>query len=220
MRINVVSFDADGTIVKNSYVELFWFRELPRLYADKKGVAFSAAQKTLSSLYDEMGDEDIRWYSPEYWFERFELEKEPEEVIEKIQVPENVELYRDAVEVVDELCHDYKLIITSNSPRIFLDYALRELEDRFHKIYSCVTDFGEVKKRPGVYRKVASRVGVKAEEMVHVGDHWRFDYRAPRELGVQSFYIDRDGSRTEEGDHVLTDLREMTGSIDGLTGRN
>lgn len=215
MKINLVSFDADGTIVKDSYVDKFWFQELPRLYARKKGIEFSEARETVTSKYNEIGDEDIRWYQPEYWFDRFELEEDPGEVIERIQVPENVELYRDAVELIEDIYGAYGLVVTSNAPRVFLEYALRSIEDRFRKVYSCVTDFGEVKKHPGVYQKVAERVGVNAGEMVHVGDHWRFDYQVPRELGITSFYIDRDTGAEERAENVLTDLRQLREFLPG-----
>jgi putative hydrolase of the HAD superfamily len=213
MGIELVSFDADGTIVDNGYVNSFWFQELPELYARKNGVEFDEARNTLISYYDEIGDEDIRWYEPKYWFERFDLEESPREVIERIQVPENVRLYEDALDVTKKLGENYKLIVTSNAPRIFLDYALERVQGRFAKIYSCVSDFGEVKKDAGVYRKVLKEMGVAPERAIHVGDHWKFDFKVPRAIGMGTFYIERNGDppRREEG--VLTDLRDMESNI-------
>ncbi len=43
--------------------------------------------------------------------------------------------------------------------------------------------------------------------MVHVGDHYEFDYLIPRALGIQAFYLDRSARR--EGDFVLWDLRDI-----------
>ncbi|MFB6214904.1 MAG: HAD family hydrolase, partial [Candidatus Bipolaricaulia bacterium] len=213
MKIKLISFDADGTLVENDYVNSFWFRELPELYAEKKGIEFKEARERLRSYYDEIGDEDIRWYKPEYWFERFDLERDPEEVIEKIQVPENVRLYEDALDVTEKLSENYRLIVTSNAPRIFLDYALNRIETRFYGIYSCVSDFEEVKKSAGVYRKVLNRAGTGPEGSVHVGDHWKFDYRIPRRLGMRAFYIKRSGDVARKGNGVLGDLRELEGRI-------
>lgn len=209
MKIKLVSFDADGTIVDNSYVNCFWFRELPKLYAKKNGIEFAEAREVLRSYYDKIGDEDIRWYKPEYWFERFDLEQDPEEVIERIQIPENVKLYEDALEVTEKLNKNYRLIVTSNAPRIFLDYALKRVEDRFSEIYSCVSDFGEVKKRASVYRKVLNRMDISPDGAVHVGDHWKFDYQVPRTLGIKTFYIERNGNEVPKEDGVLTDLRDL-----------
>lgn len=209
MKIKLVSFDADGTLVENDYVNSFWFRELPKLYAEKKGIEFAEAREALKSYYDEIGDEDIRWYRPEYWFERFDLEKAPEEVIERIQVPENVRLFEDALDVTEMLSKNYKLIVTSNAPRIFLDYALKQIESRFYRIFSCVSDFQEVKKSTSVYRKVLNQVGTSPEGSVHVGDHWKFDYQIPRRLGMRAFYIERGGDVVTREDGVLRDLRDL-----------
>ncbi|MBS3736919.1 HAD family hydrolase, partial [Candidatus Bipolaricaulota bacterium] len=167
----------------------------------------------LKSYYDEIGDEDIRWYKPEYWFERFDLEKDPEEVIGEIQVPENVRLFEDALDATKKLRENYRLIVTSNAPRIFLDYALKQIENRFYRIFSCVSDFGEVKKNAGVYRRVLNRVGTSPEESVHVGDHWKFDYQIPRRLGMRTFYIEREGDVDQREDGVLGDLRDLEGRI-------
>jgi len=41
-------------------------------------------------------------------------------------------------------------------------------------------------------------------EMVHVGDHYEFDYLVPRALGIQAFFLDR--SKQRKGDLVLWDL--------------
>jgi putative hydrolase of the HAD superfamily len=43
--------------------------------------------------------------------------------------------------------------------------------------------------------------------MVHVGDHYQFDFLVPREVGIQAFYVDRSGQKN--GDFILKDLREL-----------
>lgn len=217
MKIKLVSFDADGTLVNNDYVNSFWFQELPKLYGEKKGIGFEEARETLVKYYDEIGDEDIRWYKPEYWFERFDLDEEPDDVIERIQTPENVRFYEDALEITEKLKDEYRLIVTSNAPRTFLNYGLKQIEDRFAGIYSCVSDFGEVKKSAEVYRKVLDREEVSPDRSVHVGDHWKFDYQVPRELGMSTFFIARNGGERPVEDGVLTDLRELASRITGIS---
>jgi putative hydrolase of the HAD superfamily len=51
--------------------------------------------------------------------------------------------------------------------------------------------------------------------MVHVGDHWEFDYLVPKALGIKVLYIDRSWSRS--GDDVIRSLEEM-GQRLGLGG--
>jgi predicted HAD superfamily hydrolase len=44
--------------------------------------------------------------------------------------------------------------------------------------------------------------------MVHVGDHWEFDYLVPKGLGIQALHIDRSGNR--RGDDVIRNLEEVS----------
>ncbi len=210
MRTEIISFDADGTIVDDDFVNEFWFNKLPELYARKEGIDREEAKKILISHYDRIGDEDLRWYQPRYWFDRFGLPETAEGVISEIKGYHDLKLYEDAVEVIEELRGEYRLIVVSNSPRIFLDYSLKDVSKRFDRIFSCVSDFGEVKKHKGVYKKVARTLSVDPRRCLHVGDHWKFDYQVPQEIGMKSAFIDRDGLRSERSeDGVITDLREI-----------
>jgi putative hydrolase of the HAD superfamily len=43
--------------------------------------------------------------------------------------------------------------------------------------------------------------------MVHVGDHWEFDYLVPKGLGIKALHIDRSWTRT--GNDVIRNLAEV-----------
>ena len=81
------------------------------------------------------------------------------------------------------------------------------LRGYFTHVFSCTSDFDEVKKTPDVYVSVCRILGIEPEEMIHVGDHRHFDFIAPRQLGVTAFLLDREGK--EEGDFIVHDLREF-----------
>jgi len=51
------------------------------------------------------------------------------------------------------------------------------------------------------------KLGLRAEELIHVGDHWKFDYLIPRQAGVRAFYLDRSGK--SQGEFVLHGLTEL-----------
>ena len=65
-----------------------------------------------------------------------------------------------------------------------------------------------MKKTIGFYRRICQILGANPDEIVHVGDHYEFDYLVPRELGIQAFYLDRTAKK-ESGDFILRDLREL-----------
>ena len=89
-RIRAVSFDLDGTLVTHAYTDLFWNYEIPKIYAEKRGLPFEEAKRLVWREYDEVGESDLRWYLPGYWFERFGFEESVGDIIKKL---------RDRVEV-------------------------------------------------------------------------------------------------------------------------
>lgn len=81
----------------------------------------------------------------------------------------------------------------------------------FTHVYSAPSDFGTVKKDASFYRLIVDAMGVRPGEMVHVGDHPEFDYRAARSLGVRAYHLDR--SKGTTGRDTVHDLVELTGLL-------
>jgi putative hydrolase of the HAD superfamily len=101
------------------------------------------------------------------------------------------------------------LILTSNAGREFLEVELNTtgLGRYFSQIFSATSDFGEVKKTTHVYDRICRMLGVTPEEIIHVGDHFEFDYLVPRSIGIQAFFLDRSGQRN--GDSFLRSLVDL-----------
>jgi putative hydrolase of the HAD superfamily len=203
--IKIISFDADGTLVDRRFMDLFWNRGIPELYARKHNLSFEEAKARVERMYASVGEGDIRWYMPEYWFNLLGLEEKFENVLKSFEDELNV--YPEAREVLEYLSKDYELIVISNAPREILDFELQRIGDYFTRSFSSTTDFRKVRKTPEVYKEILAELGVKGEELVHVGDHWDFDYLAPRDAGIRTYYLDRQGRK--KGDHVVADLREF-----------
>lgn len=207
MKPKLISFDADGTLVNRNFVEKFWFEKVPRLYAGKNGMDFKQARDYLTNEYNNMGDEDIRWYLPHYWFERFDFDRSPGEIAEELK--NEVEIYPDALTVLEKLNRKYDLIVISNGPREFLEIELETIQNFFSALYSCVSDLKRVKKDPEVYHSICKRTGYEPREMLHIGDDWKFDYLTPREAGVNTIFVDRYNEKDPEGDGIVRDLTEI-----------
>ena len=77
----------------------------------------------------------------------------------------------------------------------------------FERTFSATSDFRRVKKTADFYAQICRVLGASPWEIVHVGDHYEFDYLVPRALGVQAFHLDRSFQR--QGDFVIRDLRDL-----------
>lgn len=199
----IVSLDVDGTLVDQKFADTFWHQKMPQLYAQKYNVNFEEALQLLRKYYTEIGDEDIRWYLPRYWFDRFDLEQNPQDILQGMK--EEVEVYDDVREVLRKLKGEYKLIVVSNASRIFLEVELEGLKTYFSRIYSCVSDFQQVKKTPEVYQRVCNNEETKPSQLLHVGDDPKFDVEIPKKIGIRAYLIDRSGNNKE----ALNNLREL-----------
>ncbi len=208
--IKVLSFDVDGTLVDAKFADLFWNDGVPRVYAEKASISFDEAKEYLRARYDEIGDCDLRWYLPEYWFNELGIEKKPSDLLKDYTC--EICIYPEVRGVLERLKEKYTLIACSNAPRMFLEESIKGLCEYFTHTFSSTSDFGMVKKLPDFYFNIFEVLRIKPYEMVHVGDHFEFDYEVPRSAGVKSFFLDRENNRN--GEHVLRDLSELEGRID------
>jgi putative hydrolase of the HAD superfamily len=205
--IKLISFDLDATLTTSTFVDSVWQIGVPRLYAEQHATSFEKAQKHILHQYASMGDNDLRWYDLPFWFKYFKLEADPEELLDTFK--HTINLYPDVIPTLQCLQPRYPLIIISNADRIFLDLEVKEarLGQYFEKIFSATSDFGKVKREEEMYRAVCDLIGISPHEVMHIGDHWEFDFATPSRIGIQSYFLDRAGSRT--GASVLHSLDEL-----------
>ena len=208
-----ISFDLDGTLVDTEFTDLVWHEGVPELYAQREGLDLAQAQELVLGEYRKVGDEALEWYKIGYWFEYLELPGEWEDLLAKYS--HTITVYPEVHSVLNWLKERYSLIVLSNAAREFIEVEMRVggLEGYFQQVISATSDFGLVKKSPEFYRRICEILGVSGEELIHVGDHWEFDYQIPKGMGIVSFYLDRKGDRT--GPHVIKDLMTLRDLLDG-----
>ena len=207
MTIEVVSFDMEGTLIPTDFSSLVWETDIPHLYGEKNGLGFEEAKRRVMAEYDTVGQGAPEWYDVDYWFRRLGLEGDWHSLLEARR--DACKPFPEVPGVLERLGERYRLIISSNTIREFLEVQLQCFPDTFETEFSAPSDYGSVKDPP-FFRRVSEKVGVDLASMVHVGDSARYDFEAAVELG-SSFYLDRDGE--SDGPHVVKDLEEFESAL-------
>ena len=203
----IISFDMDGTLVESEYTDWVWHHGIPRLYAEKTGLSFEEAKVFVLSEYVKVGEAAIEWYDIKYWFRLFQLETGLKSLME--QYVDKIAVYPDVHHLLDRLKGRFRLILTSNAGREFINVEMEAtgLGRYFDQIFSATSDFGEVKKTPSFYQGLCDFLKIHPGELIHVGYHYQYDYLVPQAVGIRAFYLDRSGQH--EGEFVLRDLRDL-----------
>ncbi len=214
--MKIISFDLDGTLVDSEFNDLVWYYGIPELYSKRHNISLEIAREFVSGEYQKIGDQAVEWYDIKFWFRRFGLEGNYQELMNRFR--DRVKVYPEVLEVLESLRERYDLILTSNAAREFIavEIGATGLEGYFTRIFSATSDFEQVKKTPEFYSKICAAVNISPQQMIHVGDHWEFDYLAPRKIGITAFYLGRNGGK--KGDFVLRDLRELETKLHQLPG--
>ena len=202
-----ISFDMDGTLVDPVFTDFVWGQGIPRLYAEKVGLPFEAAKAFVEREYQNVGEGAIEWYDIKYWFRFFQLEQSCKNLMK--QFVDKIQVYPDVNHILDRLKDTFQLILTSNAGREFIEVEMEAtgLGKYFDQIFSATSDFGVVKKTIEFYQRICQILGASPQEIVHIGDHYEFDYLEPRRLGIHAFYLDRSGEK--RGEFVLRNLGEL-----------
>ncbi|MFX0065828.1 MAG: HAD family hydrolase [Candidatus Hermodarchaeota archaeon] len=208
--LKVVSLDVVGTLMDFYYEDYVWNEAIPQLYARERGVSFEEAKNYILREYDHIGNNDIRWYLPEYWFKHFHLDEDPIAVFRSHA--DKMNFYPEVPAVLKNLSQKYELIIVSGTTRPIIEIMIEKFRYCFKHIYSPISDYREVKKTPPFYEMICKILEIEPGAMVHVGDDWYSDFISPKRIGITSFYLDRTGEKS--GKFVIKDLRELAGLLD------
>jgi putative hydrolase of the HAD superfamily len=203
----IISFDMDGTLVDAEFTDWVWGHGIPTLYAKKVGVSFEEAKAVVMQEYLKVGEGAIEWYDIKYWFRFFDLKENWRVVME--QYTDKIKVYPEVNQILERLGGRFPLVLTSNAGREFIDIEMEAtgLGRYFSRIFSATTDFGQVKKTVDFYQKICQALQTRPQEVVHVGDHYEFDYLVPRSLGIHAFYLDRSGEGS--GNFIIGELRNL-----------
>ena len=204
-QIELVSFDAEGTLVTPDFSETIWHEAIPALYAQKQGIDFAQAKRRIVEEYGRVGDQRLEWYDIEYWFDYLDLGSS-RPVIQSCMP--KISYYAETIEVLSSLAGQYKLIVASGTPSELLNLLLRDIKGHFVRVFSSVSHYRGLKS-PDFYLRICEEMGVEPERVVHVGDNWQFDILNARKAGITAFYIDRSRRNREQSLGDLTELEHL-----------
>jgi putative hydrolase of the HAD superfamily len=204
-QINLISFDAEGTLVKPDFSETIWHEAIPALYAQKQGLDFAQAKRCIVEEYGRVGDQKLEWYDIEYWFSYLGLGSSKPVIQSCLN---KICYYPEITEVLSSLAGEYRLIVASGTPLELLHLLLRDIEPYFVRVFSAVSHYKQLKS-PDFYLRICEEMGVKPSQVIHVGDNWQFDFLNARQAGINAFYIDRSGRNHQESLSDLTQLKRL-----------
>jgi putative hydrolase of the HAD superfamily len=128
---------------------------------------------------------------------------------------QDLPLYSDTLDVLDQLQGRYSMGIVSNGTKgpaaggiahYFQATALGPVE-------------GFAKPDPRLFRLALDRLGgVPAEESVMVGDHDHYDVVGAQQVGMRAVLIDRRSTGSDTADAVIDQLAELPAALDRIAG--
>jgi HAD superfamily hydrolase (TIGR01549 family) len=204
--LKIISLDLAGTLIDFHYFDYVWNEAIPQLYAQQKEWPVQRAKLWVLQEYAKIGTHDLRWYLPEYWFDRFQLQEDPLQIFRKYI--KKVQVYPDVIPVLHQLSQQYPLIISSGVPRNILTIILKQLPSLFTKVFSSTSDLHEPKKSTTFYQNICAEMAVTPANMVHCGDDWHTDVVTPQTIGIECYFLDRTGQK--QGSQVITSLHELS----------
>mgnify|MGYP005838291943 CR=1 FL=1 len=190
----IISFDLDGTLVHGKYGDLVWNKGVPEEYSLKYGLPFEEARQRVRAQYEAIGDTNVEWYDINYWLAKFALPVPAKTLLDRFE--SFIEAFPDTAEVLKTLAERYTLVVASNAARIFVEKELSHthLEMYFAHVISATSDYGMVKKEDGFYGRLCRTLSASPQDMVHVGDHYTFDFLAPTQCGIDAYHVVYDHS--------------------------
>jgi len=207
-KIKVISFDLDGTLVDSrKFDNTFWNEEIPKLYSKIHDIPILEAKKIVLRTYKEIGINNINWYKPEYWFKKFGLKNDWKKILKDLK--HLIKSFPEVKKVLERLSKKYKLIVLTQSPKYSANLKLKtvNIEKFFTKIFVVIEDFKMVKHDENVYAVLLRKLNLKPNEIVHIGNDYKFDCHVPKSIGIRAILLDRSNARKRKD--VIHDSREI-----------
>jgi len=207
-RIKFISFDLDETLVDTrGFEDEFWEEIIPRIYSKKHKIPIEEVKTLMKKDYRKVGRDRIEYFKPNYWFKRYKIDEKWITLAKKVQF--KIKTFTDVKDTLQKLSKKYNLVIITHSTRESTEFKLKKtgIKKFFVKIFSVIDDFKLMKRDKSIYLSALKKLKVKSNELVHVGNDYKYDYLIPRKIGIRAILIDR--KRMRKGKDIIHDLKEI-----------
>ncbi len=207
-RIKLISFDLDETLVDTrGFEDEFWEEIIPRVISKKHKITLEEAKALTIKSYREVGRDVIEYFRPSYWFKIFKIDEDWLNLANKVRF--KIKAFPDVKDALKKLSKKYKLIVITHSIRQSAKFKLDKanIKKFFVNFFSVIDDFKVVKRNERIYLSALKKLKIKPNELIHVGNDYKYDYLVTRKIGIRAILIDRDIKR--EGKDIIHDLREI-----------
>jgi len=128
-----------------------------------------------------------------------------------------VQLYEEALGVLEELARDYTLgALTNGNADIYKTDAAEYFDIAF-----LAEDVGTSKPHPEMFHAALQRTGVAARHVVHVGDDPEHDIQGAREVGMHTVWMNSRDKNWPDGPRAsreITRLQQLPQAIAEIAG--
>jgi len=212
----LIVFDMDGTLYKlkggaflDSKLNKKILENVLKFIQFKLKRSEKEARKILDDIKKEYGENISIALEEKYGFDRYDYfnyvwDIEPKSYIIK---------YSNLEDVLVRLTKEYKFILMSDAPKIWIENVLKELNvERFFNGNILSGEGGKRKIFGNYFSNLLKAYKLKPEKVIVVGDQENTDIVPAKKLGINTIYINKNG-KSEFADINIGDFNYLELSI-------
>jgi len=166
-EIKTILLDMDGTILDKFYDDYFWENYVPEKFAEKMGISFEEAQRTLFSMY-KAEEGTLNWTDIDFWSKKtgldiFQLKKEVAHLINPHPDSENF--------LKSITTNGKKVYLVTNAHKKVMELKLEKtgLYKYFHGFFTSF-DIGYPKERLQFWERLKINLCLDLEKTLFIDD--------------------------------------------------
>ena len=203
--MKAIFFDIDGTLLTERPLIMLFLPQVYDTLSKKLGISKGDARlKFLREIAERKNT--YEWHDWNFFFKSFGLEFRYEALIKSY--PHKIQVFPDVIPTLEWLKEEgYKLgVITSGPEYQRLKLRITKL-DKYFDVIVTREDVKTVKPDPRIFLYGCETLGIEPREAVMIGDDLNQDVYGPRNVGMTSIWINREG--VEDYNFASIEIRSL-----------